>query len=63
MGKLIMLNTNSTLSNSARLLDIINQPVEIVIEYLKDKPDFIGEAIAKQAYQHISQESCIKNNH
>ncbi|WP_240701440.1 MULTISPECIES: hypothetical protein [Vibrio] len=53
---LIMLQGNNNLSGALRLSDIIHQPADQVIEYLKDKPDFFGEAIAKACYQEITRQ-------
>lgn len=49
-----MLQTNNTLPGAMRLSDLMFQPADLVIEYLKDKPDSFGEAIAKMCYQHIT---------
>ncbi|MDN4697197.1 hypothetical protein QYZ44_26730 [Vibrio parahaemolyticus] len=49
-----MLQGNHNLSGALRLSDLMFQPVDQVIEYLKDKPDAMGEAIAKMCYQHIT---------
>ncbi len=51
-----MLQGNSNLSGALRLSDIIHQPADQVIEYLKDKPDYFGEAIAKACYQEITRQ-------
>ncbi|MCG9780464.1 hypothetical protein [Photobacterium damselae] len=50
-----MLRANNTISGAMRLSDIIYQPIDQVIEYLKGKPDAIGEAIAKAAYQELTR--------
>ncbi len=51
-----MLQANHTLSGVMRLCDLIHQPADQVIEYLKDKPDFMGEAVAKMCYQEITRQ-------
>lgn len=51
-----MLQGNNNLWGAMRLCDIIHQPADQVIEYLKDKPDAIGEAIAKACYQEITRQ-------
>ncbi|ELJ8564027.1 hypothetical protein DDM60_002714 [Vibrio cholerae] len=51
-----MLQTNHNLLGALRLSDLMHQPAEQVIEYLKDKPDAIGEAIAKMCYQAITRQ-------
>ncbi len=51
-----MLQSNNTLSGAMRLCDLMYQPADQVIEYLKDKPDSIGEAIAKMCYQEITRQ-------
>ena len=50
-----MLQDNNNLSGALRLCDIIHQPADQVIEYLKDKPECFGEAIAKACYQEIAR--------
>uniref|UniRef100_A0AB39C9L4 Uncharacterized protein n=1 Tax=Aliivibrio phage vB_Alvi_H905 TaxID=3234039 RepID=A0AB39C9L4_9VIRU len=50
-----MLYANNNLSGALRLSDLMHQPIDQVIEYLKDKPDSMGEAIAKMCYQHITE--------
>lgn len=51
-----MLQSNNTLSGAVRLCDLMYQPADQVIEYLKDKPDFMGEAIAKLCYQELARQ-------
>lgn len=51
-----MLHANNTLSGAMRLCDLMFQPADQVIEYLKDKPECIGEAVAKMCYQHITNQ-------
>lgn len=53
--ELTMLHTNNNSLGALRLSDLMFQPVDQVIEYLKDKPDAMGEAIAKMCYQHITE--------
>ncbi|WP_232581138.1 hypothetical protein [Photobacterium phosphoreum] len=48
----------STINNNTlgqlRLLDIPYQDATAVIEWLRTQPDYIGEAVAKQCYQLIT---------
>ncbi|GAA03246.1 hypothetical protein [Photobacterium leiognathi] len=36
------------------LVELPNQPIELVIAWLRNQPDFIGEAVAKACYQQIA---------
>lgn len=51
-----MSTLNITMLNSLPLSEIMNQPAELVVEWLKGKPDAIGEAIAKMCYQAITRQ-------
>lgn len=37
------------------LAELPCQPLELVLEWLKNQPDFIGEAVAKACYQQIAR--------
>jgi len=36
-------------------LDLISMPMDQLLKFLEGQPDFIGEAVAKMAYQEISK--------
>ncbi|HIF9546401.1 TPA: hypothetical protein ACX6S8_002614 [Photobacterium damselae] len=46
-------NDNNMLSH-IRLSDVPHQNAQVVIEWLRHQPDYVGEAIAKMCYQLIS---------
>lgn len=49
------MQTNLNTAAKTRLVDIIHMPAEQAIALLSTMPDFMGEAIAKLCYQHVSK--------
>lgn len=50
----IMSTINNNTLGQLRLFDIPYQDATAVIEWLRTQPDFVGEAVAKQCYQLIT---------
>ena len=58
-----MLQGNNNLSGALRLCDLMHQPYEDVLNWLKDKPEAIGEAVAKLCYQEITRSGADHEHH